>query len=931
MSFFFSLRAWWVEFFQKLSLKLKVTLFTFTLLLLTAGVLTYQFVLHLRAELEVSLSDQQFSEVSFVAERIDNAVKLRIESLVLIASALTPELLANQQKLIAFLSERKAIYKLCTLGVIVIDKNGHGLADFPVADGRGKADFAQRDFFQAVVATKQPAISKPGRGRFVKDPRLVIAVPILSAQNKLIGVFAGVVSLGNDSLLADFDIDSHPNTSSYLIGSPRDNLYLAATDKSRVLQALPMFGANKMHDRYMKGFEGSGIALNAEGVEELSSSKRIKSANWFVVGLMPTAQAFRQIRYLRDQTIFIAVVFCSLMLPLLWFFLRRQLTPLQRSIELIELQSLSSDIEPIPLEGCSEIRKMQNSFNQLQSRIQQDQESLRLSAKVFQTSADAIVITDLQNRILAVNPAFSVITQYQPAEVLGRDPKLLSSGSQGTDFYRAMWHAILTTGKWSGEILNRRKNGEIYTEWLNINTVFDENQHPQQRIAIFSDISDKKRSETLIWQQANYDTLTGLPNRRLFHDRLEQEIKKAEREQHLLALMFIDLDRFKEVNDTLGHEAGDFLLKEAAARISQCVRDTDTLARLGGDEFTVILPGMADNDRLEMIANQIIQTLAKPFQLGEAAVYVSASIGITLFPNDATELSSLLKNADQAMYVAKNKGRNQFSYFTASMQEAAHTRLQMSTDLRQALQSNQLEVYYQPIIELQTGDFTKAEALIRWHHPELGMVSPAVFIPIAEDLGLINAIGDWVFQQSALQALHWNLNKAAHLPNIQISVNKSPRQFVAGQNSLDIVEWMHKLALQPNCIVMEITEGLLMDDRSEVKETLLAYRDAGIQVSLDDFGTGYSAMSYLQRFDIDYIKVDQSFVRNMSNSAGDVAIVEAIIVMAHKLGMKVIAEGVETEPQRAMLLAAGCDYGQGYLFARPMPATEFNRFLHLSN
>jgi EAL domain-containing protein (putative c-di-GMP-specific phosphodiesterase class I) len=279
------------------------------------------------------------------------------------------------------------------------------------------------------------------------------------------------------------------------------------------------------------------------------------------------------------------------------------------------------------------------------------------------------------------------------------------------------------------------------------------------------------------------------------------------------------------------------------------------------------------------------------------------------------------------MYVAKSKGRNQFSYFTASMQEAARLRLQLSTDLRSALDAGQFEVYYQPIVELATGHVSKAEALIRWHHPKLGMVSPAVFIPLAEDLGLINAIGDWVFQQAALQALNWKLNKAAHLSTIQISVNKSPRQFVAGNVNLDIVDWLHKLALPPGCIVMEITEGLLMDDRIEVKDTLLAYRDAGIQVSLDDFGTGYSAMSYLQRFDIDYIKIDQSFVRNMVKNSGDQAIVEAIVVMAHKLGMKVIAEGVETEQQRDILAAAGCDYVQGYLFARPMPGKEFNEFL----
>lgn len=1204
------------EVFNNLSLKLKVTFFTLGLFLLSIGVITYQFTGHLRQELEVSLFNQQFSEVSFVAERIDSAVKLRIESLSMIANSITPQMMANRTLLSDFLAERKAIYKLCTLGVVVIGADGQGIADFPEVEGRGSASFTHTDFYRQVMATAQATIARPSVGRLVKEPRLVIAVPIFGKDKQIAGVFAGVISLSNDSLLSDFNISVHPNTSGYLVVSPRDKLFVAATDKSRVLEALPVPGIDKMHDRYMSGFEGSGIAVNSFGEEELSSAKQIPSAGWFVVGVMPTAKAFQRISHIRNEAVQVAGLVALLVTALLWLFLRHELSPLQRSAKRIRELDGNKTLVTIPLEGSPEIRQMQASFNQLQIHIAHDaallrenealyhamfenntaikwlvdpasgaivdanpaaasfygwpieqlrqmnvtdintlpaeqiraemasaeseerkffrfkhrlasgetrdvevhsaqvnfrgnallysiitdvteresalrretlrsevleslahgettsdilnrivhlveseqpdavcaimqvdkegkrllicaapslpsayqavldgmeisseigscgiaaasgertilddiqahpfppefrslalrnnmaacwseplrssdgkllgtfsiyqqktgkpsaeqiklieqmsklagitlerkldEESLRMSAAVFQTSPEAIVITDEKNRIVAVNPAFTQITQYLPEEVIGRDPKLLSSGSQGAEFYKEMWLSITVTGKWCGEIINRRKNGDIYSEWLNINTVYDEKNQVQQRIAIFSDITDKKRTEAIIWEQANFDTLTGLPNRRLFHDRLEQELKKAERENTPLALMFIDLDHFKEVNDTLGHEVGDLLLQDAARRVAKCVREADTLARLGGDEFTVILPGLTDTERLESIAGNIIRTLATPFQIAASTVYVSASIGITIFPSDAKNLGTLLKNADQAMYVAKSKGRNQFSYFTVSMQEAANMRLQLSNDLRGALDAGQFEVYYQPIIEFATGHVGKAEALIRWHHPTLGMVSPAIFIPLAEDIGLINAIGDWVFQQAALQALSWNLNKAPHLHSVQISVNKSPRQFIAGNVNLDVVEWMRKLALPPSCIVMEITEGLLMDERIEVKDTLLAYRDAGIQVSLDDFGTGYSAMSYLQRFDIDFIKIDQSFVRNMVNSSGDQAIVEAIVVMAHKLGMKVVAEGVETEQQRSILAAAGCDYGQGYLFARPMPAAQFDEFL----
>lgn len=438
-------------------------------------------------------------------------------------------------------------------------------------------------------------------------------------------------------------------------------------------------------------------------------------------------------------------------------------------------------------------------------------------------------------------------------------------------------------------------------------------------------VIERKRTAETIWQHANFDSLTKLPNRRLFRDRLQQEILKAQRANRYVALLFVDLDRFKEVNDTLGHHAGDLLLTEAARRVRDCVRATDTVARLGGDEFTVIMSNLADTHRVGEIAQTILATLATPFTLDTESVYVSASIGITIFPSDADNVESLLKNADQAMYAAKEQGRNRFSYFTASMQEAAQTRLMLSNDLRNAIAAGQLEVYLQPIVELATDRIIKAEALLRWHHPTQGVVGPAQFIPIAEETGLINEIGDWVFRESARTAKRWfdaGLLNAGDDGLIQISVNKSPRQFFSSNTHETWVDYVREIGLPAKCIAIEITEGLLLDDRPEVAEKLQRFRDAGFRISLDDFGTGYSAMSYLKKFPLDFLKIDKSFVRDMAVDHGDQAIVEAIIVMAHKLGLKVIAEGVETVEQCEILKTAGCDYGQGYLFARPMPAAE---------
>ncbi|HEX8961491.1 MAG TPA: EAL domain-containing protein [Rhodocyclaceae bacterium] len=547
---------------------------------------------------------------------------------------------------------------------------------------------------------------------------------------------------------------------------------------------------------------------------------------------------------------------------------------------------------------------------------------LQIAASVHEAISEAIVVTDAEDRIIAINPAFTQVTGYSSAEAIGQTPRLLKSGRHDLGFYQKLWHELQTTGRWEGEIWNRRKNGEEYPEWLSINTLRDASGKVLRRIGMFADITEKKRTEETIWRQANYDSLTDLPNRRLFRDRLQHEIMKAQRAGLYVALLFIDLDRFKEVNDTLGHHTGDLLLVEAARRICSFVRATDTVARLGGDEFTVIMSDLFDTDRVGEVAQGMLRALSDPFPLGKDAVYISASIGITIFPSDANNIESLLRNADQAMYAAKEQGRNRFSYFTASMQATAQRRLQLSNDLRGAILAGQFEVYLQPIVDLATDRIYKAEALLRWRHPVHGMIDPSQFIPIAEETGIITEIGDWVFRESARLAKAWyDAASAADLAHggVQISVNKSPRQFFSGNTHRTWIEHMTEIGLPTTCIVIEITEGLLLDDRPEVAEKLEQFRNAGFAISLDDFGTGYSAMSYLKKFPIDFLKIDQSFVRDMATNHGDQAIVEAIIVMAHKLGLKVVAEGVETAAQRDMLKAAGCDYGQGYLFSRPIP------------
>ncbi|WP_157778340.1 EAL domain-containing protein [Massilia violaceinigra] len=569
------------------------------------------------------------------------------------------------------------------------------------------------------------------------------------------------------------------------------------------------------------------------------------------------------------------------------------------------------------------------------SEWKKTERALNLSAMVYEAIGEAIMITEPNGRIVAVNPAFIRLSGYTEQELIGQPAAMLLAGVLGQAHNCELLRRLEKAGHAQGKVWARHKNGDECAEWLRVDTIYDERGQVKFRVNMFSGITDQKLAEDTIWRQANFDFLTGLPNRSMFHDRLEHELRKSRRSGLPLALMFIDIDHFKEVNDTLGHDTGDKLLREVAARLSACIRQADTVARLGGDEFTVILGELDDLDSVERIAHAMLAALAEPFAIKAETLYLSGSIGITLFPHDATDVDTLLKNADQAMYAAKNRGRNQFGYFMQSMQRAAQKKMRTLNDLRVALALDQLRVLYQPIVELASGRIRKAEALLRWEHPQRGPVSPAEFIPLAEESGLIISIGDWVFQQAFHQAMRW---RGSIDPDFQISVNMSPAQFRRHSPGAGHACHPPHVRAHPVLgryvgteIVVEITEGMLMESTHNIREQLLSFRESGIQMSIDDFGTGYSSLSYLKKFHIDYLKIDQSFVLKMVAGSDDLALCEAIVVMGHKLGIKVIAEGVETQEQRDLLTAAGCDFGQGYLFSRPLTAPQFDLLLRGHN
>jgi diguanylate cyclase (GGDEF)-like protein/hemerythrin-like metal-binding protein/PAS domain S-box-containing protein len=552
--------------------------------------------------------------------------------------------------------------------------------------------------------------------------------------------------------------------------------------------------------------------------------------------------------------------------------------------------------------------------------IHSDITEKELASIIYKNSSQAMFISDEYNKIISINPAFTSITQYEKDEVIGENPHMFSPGEDDEDFYRQLWFDVLQNGSWNGEVVNTRKNGERYIQELSINVVKNFEGKVDHYIGFFSDISERKKSEKIILKQANYDSLTDLENRRKFDIRLSEAIALSKRTKNPFAVLFIDLDHFKDVNDTLGHPVGDSILIEVAKRIKQQIRESDTLSRFGGDEFTLLLPEIKNENVVDRIAQKIIDAIKEPFVFGKTTLYLSASIGITLYPNDGEDGATLLKNADQAMYQAKSSGRSCFNYFTEHMQVLAQKRHHTLMELHKAIDEQQFEVYYQPIVDTKTGKIIKAEALVRWNHPKKGLIYPDQFISLAEETGMIIEIGDFVYKQAILQMHEW---KQKYNVNFKVSINKSPAQFKTPYTLDDWLRYQEELGVDTHNVIIEITENLLIKEDPLVHEQLLRLRDAGIEVAIDDFGTGYSSFAYLKRFDIDYLKIDKSFIDNIASLEQERTLCEAMIAMAHTLNIKVVAEGVESEFQKQILTRMQCDFLQGYLYSKPVAAKEF--------
>jgi diguanylate cyclase (GGDEF)-like protein/PAS domain S-box-containing protein len=579
--------------------------------------------------------------------------------------------------------------------------------------------------------------------------------------------------------------------------------------------------------------------------------------------------------------------------------------------------TLPVEVTASPIRELGEITGVVTLFSDIRERLAVEAR-LRQSDAAFNQAAEGVLITDAQNRIVAINHAFSNLTGYTEADVLGKNPGLLSSGQQTPEFYQRMWAEIRRFGHWQGEVYNRRKNGSVFPEWLSIAAIKDAQGKVTNYVAVFNDISDLKDKEARLNFMAHHDTLTGLPNRLLFADRLGHALAAAARNSHRVAVLFMDLDRFKQVNDSLGHDAGDQLLVDTGERIAACLRQEDTLGRQGGDEFVILLERLNEGHDAVQVAEKVINALKPVCRVHDHEVYIGGSIGISLYPDDGNDVVTLLKHADNAMYLAKSAGGNTWRFFNPALAEDAVERLNLEVELRRALERDEFRLHYQPKVDLADGHINALEVLLRWQHPVRGLLAPGAFLKVAKESGMMVDIGHWVMHAAARQAVVWS---DMGLP-VPVSVNVDGSQLSRDLLSQLVTEVIDSTGLMPTQLGLEITETAIMEQPGSVVDKLATIRALGVRIYIDDFGTGHSSLSRLKQLPISVLKVDAAFVRDMVEDASDRAIVRATVALAHEMDMKVVAEGVETHEQLRLLREIGCDSVQGYLLARPMPAEQ---------
>ena len=1035
------------------SLKTRITLTTLLVLLLGLWSVSFYASEILRKDMTRLLGEQQFATVTLVAAGLNEELDVRVKALESIAVAITQAPARSPADLQLLLEQRPFIQQLFNAGLFITGVDGTAVADVPSSAGRIGVNYIDRDSVAGPLKDGKPQIGRPAMGKKLEVPIFSLTVPLRDLQGQVIGVLVGTINLGKPNFLDKVMREHLGSLGGYVLVAPEHRLFVTATDKRLIMQPLPVAGLSAMLDQYMRGYEGYGIAPNGRGVEELTATKSVPLAKWFITSTLPASEAFAPIRAMQQRMLLATVLLSLLVGGLTWWvnfwLLRRQLSPLLVATRtLISMADAQTPPQPLTVNRPDEIGELIGSLNHLLHTLGQREALLkqildtstvaiflvskagritqanRCMAEMFGWSIEAlegldyvtlihpeeretgrlkmeallasqirsvnverrywradqtefwghltgqrfidaegndrglvgvianvtqrrlaeselrivatafesqqgIAITDANRKILRVNQSFTEITGYSAEDALGQNPSLLSSGRHDAAFYLTMWNSIEVHGQWAGEIWNRHKNGQVFPEWLTITAVKGPEGLVTNYVATFSDITARKTAEDQIKSLAFFDPLTRLPNRRLLMDRLDQALAACNRHNRKGALLFVDLDNFKTINDTLGHDKGDLLLQQVAQRLSTCTREGDTVARLGGDEFVVMLEDLGEDTleaatQAEVVGEKIIAALNETYQLTHCDHHSTPSIGITLFGETHEGIEEPLKRADLAMYQAKAAGRNTLRFFDPEMQAEVTARAALESGLREALVKQQFFLLFQPQMA-DKHEITGAEALVRWHHPQRGMVLPTEFIPLAEETGLIIALGAWVLEAACTQLAQWSHHPL--MANFTMAVNVSARQFHQRDFVDQVLAVLALTGANPYRLKLELTESLMVTHVEDVITKMTTLKQIGVGFSLDDFGTGFSSLSYLKRLPLDQLKIDQSFVRDILVDPNDAAISKMVMALAETLGLDVIAEGVETEAQRDFLAEQGCHAFQGYLFSRPLPIDEFEAFV----
>lgn len=1042
------------------SLRTRIAIGMLLAVLVTLWLTTWIAGYMLRMEMEAAIAAQQFSTVALAAREVDRSLRDRIAAVEEVADRLArDEVPPDRQQ--RFLEARLILPRMFNWGVVLLDADGLARASIPASLNRTGVNYRDMPTVREALERGETLVTDPLVGKATGRPVVSITAPVRDGRGRVRGLVMGITNLAEPNFLDSVSGAKYGATGDFFITAPQSRMFIASSDKRRVMQMGPTRGINPVYDRYIDGYEGSGVAVSSRGVLELSSSKRIESTGWLMQSVLPAEEAFAPVYNLERRLALAGAALTLLVCAVAWWWLRRQLQPAREASELLTRMSDGSlPRQPLPVRHRDEIGKLASAFNGLLVRIMAEEaraaehaanqrlrkivthvpgvvfqyrmfadghgcfpfaseaftdiygvtpesvresadiirnmavaedrerffssmrasaeslslwridyrirrpdgvtkwllveampemedgivtwygfiaditeakameESLRIAATTFQT-LEGIMVTNARGVILRVNPAFTGITGYAPEEVIGRSPALLKSNRHDEAFYRAMWAELLEKGVWQGEIINRHRSGSTYPEWLTITAVKDEAGQTTHYVGVFQDISDRKKAEEEIRNLAFYDSLTHLPNRRLLLDRLQQAVAASSRNGRYGALLFLDLDNFKTLNDSLGHDTGDRLLVEVAARLHACVREGDTVARLGGDEFVLMIEDLSGDGaeaaaQTEAVANKVLAALGASYRLGTQEYRGSSSIGITMFSGREAGIDELLKRADLAMYQAKAAGGNALRFFDPAMQARINQRSMLEAELHRAFADKQFVLHYQPQVD-RANRCIGVEALIRWQCPGRGLVSPAEFIPLAEECGLIKPIGQWVLEQACARLAAWA--RDPHTAALSMAVNVSAKQFRQPEFIDGVREAIGRYGIVPSRLKLELTESLLLADIDDAIAKMLALRGIGISFALDDFGTGYSSLAYLKRLPFDQVKIDRSFVEDLLSDANAAAICKAVIVLGRTLGLEVVAEGVESENQWQILRDEGCAAVQGYLFGQPMDETGFIAWL----